>query len=171
MTYMHVLNRGTLTVRSPAAYFKPALYHAPPRDITRAPQRIQPAVASAVPRIFIRPDKRIECVPPDYAEPGKYEFSYLSRAYMKRLRLITFGCLGIAAILLANTIKRAGGVEVGDHSALLLLSVVGGVFCVTVFVDTVWHAIKGQGQACRHCGHLRQMSSFRVYAKCPSCGE
>jgi hypothetical protein len=111
------------------------------------------------------------CKPRCYAEPEKYEFSYLSRGYMKRLRLLTFGCLGIAVILLANMIQREGGVEFANHSALLLLNVLGGVFCVAVFVDTFWHAIKGQGQACRHCGHLRQMSSFRVYSKCPNCGE
>jgi len=90
---------------------------------------------------------------------------------MKRLRLLTFGCLGIAVILLANTMKRAGGVEVANHSALVLLNAVGGIICVAVFVDTFWHAITGQGQACRHCGHLRQLSSFRVYSSCPNCGE
>lgn len=90
---------------------------------------------------------------------------------MKQLRLLAFGCLSIAAFFLASAIRRAGGVEVANHAVLLLLNVVAGFFCVAVLVDTFWHARKGQRQACRHCGHQRQQSSFRVYLSCPNCGE
>ena len=90
---------------------------------------------------------------------------------MKQLRLLTFGCLGIASFFLANTGRQAIGDGGVTDWATLLLNIVAGVFCLAIFVDTLWHAIKGQGQACRHCGHLRQMSSFRVYSQCPQCGQ
>jgi hypothetical protein len=90
---------------------------------------------------------------------------------MKHARLLMLGCLGIAAIFIANAVRRAGGVDRANDSLLLLLNGVAAVFAAAVVLDTLWHAVKGQGQACRHCGHLRQMSSFRVYSKCPDCGR
>ena len=90
---------------------------------------------------------------------------------MKQLRLLAFGCLGIASFFLAKASRQAIGDGVVTDWVTFLLNIVAGVFCVAVFVDTFWHAIKGQGQACRHCGHLRQLSSFRVYLKCPNCGQ
>ena len=90
---------------------------------------------------------------------------------MKQVRLLTCGCLGIAAIFIYNAVTRAGGVDRANDSLFILLGVVGAIFAAVVVLDTLWHAMKGQGQACRHCGHLRQMSSFRVYSKCRNCGE
>jgi len=90
---------------------------------------------------------------------------------MKRFRLLAIGCLGMAAVVLAIQIKRAGGIDGAGFPLLVLLDVVAGIFAAAVVVDTLWHAFKGQGQACRHCGHLRHMSSFRVYGNCPNCGE
>ena len=100
-----------------------------------------------------------------------FTFSCVSRGHMKQLRLLAFGCLGIASFVLATASRQAIGDGVAAGWETLLLNVVAGVFCVAVLVDTFWHAIKGQGQACRHCGHLRQMSLFRVYSKCPNCGQ
>lgn len=90
---------------------------------------------------------------------------------MMRFRLLAFACLGITALVIVNVIKRAGGVDVANRSLVLLLGGVAGVFAAAVVVDTLWHAMKRQGHACRRCGHLRQMSSFRVYGSCPNCGE
>jgi Zn finger protein HypA/HybF involved in hydrogenase expression len=38
-------------------------------------------------------------------------------------------------------------------------------------VDVVVHAWKGEGQACRACGHFRPVKSFRFAGPCPQCGE
>jgi flagellar basal body-associated protein FliL len=61
--------------------------------------------------------------------------------------------------------------DAANNSLIILLNCVAGLFAAAVVVDTFWHAMKGQGQACRRCGHLQQMSSFRVYGSCPNCGE
>ena len=90
---------------------------------------------------------------------------------MKQLRLLAFGCLGIASFFLAKASRQAIGDGVVTDWVTFLLSIVAGVFCVAVFVDTFWHPMKGQGQACRHCGHLRRMSCFRMSGSCPKCGE
>jgi hypothetical protein len=90
---------------------------------------------------------------------------------MEHLRLLAFGCLGIAAIVLTNMTQRAGGADAANHWLVVLLNGVVGLFAAAVIADTVWHAMKGKGQACRRCGHLRPMSSFRLYGSCPNCGK
>ena len=72
---------------------------------------------------------------------------------MKQIRLLTLGCLGIAVIFIYNAVTRAGGVDRANDSLLILLGVVGAICAAVVVLDTLWHAMKGQVQACRHCGH------------------
>ena len=90
---------------------------------------------------------------------------------MNRYRLLLFGVLGVAVVSLAAFVKRGGGVGAADRALLVAFNVIGGLLVAGVVVDTVWHAFQGRGQACRSCGHHRQMSSFRVYGACPNCGQ
>jgi hypothetical protein len=46
-----------------------------------------------------------------------------------------------------------------------------GAFVLVIIIDSSYHSWKGEGQACKYCGHLRKMKPFRVYGKCPECGE
>ena len=90
---------------------------------------------------------------------------------MKRYRLLLFMILGVALAFAAAFVRRAGGIGAADFPFLVALNVIAGLFVAAVVFDTVGHALKGKGQACKRCGHLRQMSSFRVYGVCPNCGE
>ena len=90
---------------------------------------------------------------------------------MKQYRLLAFGILGLVVALVATFSRRGGGIDAAGFPLLLALSVFAGLYGASVVVDTVWHAFQGRGQACRYCGHLRQMSSFRVYGNCPNCGK
>ena len=89
---------------------------------------------------------------------------------MKRYRLLIFGVLGLAVTLVAALLKRGSGVEKADFLLLFVINVVAGLVVSVIVFDTVWHAFKGNGQACRYCGHLRKMSSFGLYGNCENCG-
>jgi hypothetical protein len=97
--------------------------------------------------------------------------SIFSVRTMKRYRVLVFTVLGVALAFAAAFVRRAGGVGAADFALLVALNVLAGLFVAAVVFDTVWHALKGEGQACKRCGHPRQMSSFRVYGVCPNCGE
>ena len=90
---------------------------------------------------------------------------------MKRYRLAIFGVLGLAVTFVAASARRWGGNGAVDVPLLVVLNAIAVLFVAAVVFDTVWHAFKGEGQACRHCGHLRTMSSFRVYGNCRNCGR
>jgi hypothetical protein len=47
----------------------------------------------------------------------------------------------------------------------------GALLVLIVGVDVVYHALRGEGQACRRCGHVQRMRSFQLSGACPNCGE
>lgn len=106
-----------------------------------------------------------------YGETVISAFTVLVEHAMKRYRLLLFTGLGVAFAFSAAFVRRAGGIGAADFPLLVTLNVIAGLFVATIVCDTVWHALKGEGQACKRCGHPRQMSSFRVYGVCPNCGE
>jgi hypothetical protein len=53
---------------------------------------------------------------------------------------------------------------------LIGFSSIAAVTVLFIVFDVAYHAWHGRGQACRKCGHVRQMKSFRVYSDCPNCG-
>jgi len=90
---------------------------------------------------------------------------------VKRDRLLIFGVLGLVFTLVATLLSRWGGIEKAEFPLLFVINVIAGLVVSAIVFDTVWHAFNGKGQACRYCGHLRKMSSFRVYGNCENCGR
>lgn len=107
----------------------------------------------------------------EVASHSALAFSAFKVCTMKRYRLLVFAVLGIAVAFAAALARRAGGIGAADFPLLVALNVIAGLFVVAIVFDTAWPALQGEGQACKRCGHLRQMSSFRVYGACPNCGE
>ena len=90
---------------------------------------------------------------------------------MKHHRVLAFGLLFFVLAALGAVVKRGGGVDAAGLPLLVALDVAAGLAVAAIVVDTVWHASQGRGQACRHCGHVRRMSSFRMVGPCPHCGH
>lgn len=87
-----------------------------------------------------------------------------------RWRQLVFRVLGSAMLLVGGwvrylTIERAGRPLLATL-ALLTLALVA----VIVF-DVVFHAVRGRGQACRRCGLVRPLRTFRPAGACPNCGD
>jgi len=83
-------------------------------------------------------------------------------------RRSAFALLGCITGAVYVALRRRGG----DKDALLIaMGVLGSMWCVAVIADTVYHAWKGIGHACMHCGHRRPMASFRIHPPCPQCGK
>jgi hypothetical protein len=83
----------------------------------------------------------------------------------RRYAFALMGCI-TGAVYVA--LRRRGG----DEEALLVpMGVLGSMWCAAVIADTVYHAWKGRGHACMHCGHRRPMASFRIHPPCPQCGK
>ena len=91
------------------------------------------------------------------------------RVPWKRLRLIAYSVVGaaLAVVVLVQslTVQRAG------IPLLVALASLGALMALIVILDVTVHAWRGEGQACRHCGHIRRMKPFLVYVACPNCGE
>ena len=64
-----------------------------------------------------------------------------------------------------------GGIDRAGFPSLVAFGVLSGVWVIAIIVDTVYHAWKGKGQACIHCGHVRKLASFRIYSQCPKCSK
>jgi hypothetical protein len=90
---------------------------------------------------------------------------------MKQYRPLIFGTLGLAVAFIAAFLRGGRGNGAAGFPLLVAFDVTAGLLVAAIIFDTVWHAFKGQGQACRNCGHLRKMSSFRVCGPCPNCGH
>ena len=88
----------------------------------------------------------------------------------KQLRLGAFSLLGSAFLLVANYFQQAAGGPV-EMALLIALAVVGGALVLVVVGDVAYHTWRGEGQACRSCGHVWRMKPFRVYVGCPKCGK
>lgn len=75
-----------------------------------------------------------------------------------------------------TVVRRGGGVAAADNRQLAVFNLAAGLFVVanildTVILDTVWHAVKGEGRACRRCGGLRHMGSrFVSLGRAPTGG-
>lgn len=90
---------------------------------------------------------------------------------MKSIRPLLFGLMMVAMVVAAALVRRQGGPNGGGEAWLVPVGVLGGLYAIFVVVDVVVHAWKGEGQACRACGHLRPVKSFRFAGPCPQCGE
>jgi hypothetical protein len=90
---------------------------------------------------------------------------------MKHHRTLAFGILFLLVASITAFIKRGGGVDAAGLPLLVALDVAAVLCVAAIVVDTVWHAYRGRGQACRHCGHVRPMPSFRMVGPCPHCGH
>lgn len=89
---------------------------------------------------------------------------------MRQTRLPFFMALFAATIALAAIVRRRGGPG-GADGMLEALGVVGAAWAAAVVGDVAWHAWKGEGQACRRCGHVRPMKSFLPVGPCPKFGR
>ena len=89
---------------------------------------------------------------------------------MRRPRILLFAILFAATCAVGAVVRRRGGPGAAADGWLVPLGVCGAVWAAAVVVDVVWHAWKGDGQACRSCGHVRPMKSFRSAGPCPRCG-
>ena len=90
---------------------------------------------------------------------------------MKAIRPLFFGLLLVALVASVLWMRGQGGPGAGDGAWLVPVGVLGAVYAAAVVIDVVVHAWKGQGQACRVCGHVRPVLSFRLEGPCPQCGE
>ncbi|GAC1451769.1 MAG: hypothetical protein NVSMB9_36750 [Isosphaeraceae bacterium] len=85
---------------------------------------------------------------------------------MVRLRLIAYSVVGSALVLVEWTTVELAGIPL--VTALVALGI---LLALLIAIDVTIHAWRGEGQACRNCGHIRRMKPFRVYGSCPQCGE
>ena len=88
----------------------------------------------------------------------------------RQLRLIAFS-VGGTAFLLVGLLVQWASVEGAGTPLLAALTSLGALMVVIVVFDVAYYSWRGEGQACRHCGHLRPMKPFRVYGACPNCGK
>ena len=90
---------------------------------------------------------------------------------MKSIRPLFFGLMTVAMLACTLWMKRQGGPDGGGEAWLIPVAMVGALYAVAVVADVIVHALRGKGQACRVCGHLRHVKSFRFAGPCPQCGE
>lgn len=90
---------------------------------------------------------------------------------MRSARLVFFGLLSAAVVIGAAVMRRQGGLQGDGEAWLVPIGVLGAVYAVAFVADVLFHAWKGEGQACRTCGHVRPVKSFRFAGRCPQCGE
>ncbi len=88
----------------------------------------------------------------------------------KQLRLGAFSVVGSAFLLVGFIVRRVGVDRAGTPLMTTFISL-GILMALTIAFDVVYHTWRGQGQACRSCGHLRRMKPFRISGPCPNCGE
>ncbi len=88
----------------------------------------------------------------------------------REIRLVVFSVVGAIFLLVAPLVGGKGIDRVGIP-LLLVFASLGALMVAIVAFDVAYHAWRGEGQACRRCGHLRQMTPFRLYGACPKCGE
>lgn len=92
-------------------------------------------------------------------------------ATVKAMRPLFFALLLVAIAACVFWMRWQGGPNGGGEAWLVPVGVLGAVYAAAVVIDVVVHAWKGQGQACRVCGHVRPVRSFRLEGPCPQCGE
>ena len=90
---------------------------------------------------------------------------------MKAARTLCFGLMMVAMLACVAVMRRQGGPNGGGEAWLVAMGVLGAVYAAAVVADVAFHAWKGKGQACRACGHVRPVQSFRFAGPCPKCGE
>ena len=90
---------------------------------------------------------------------------------MPAARPLVFGLMMVAMLVAAALVRRQGGFNGGGEAWLIPVGMVGALYAVAVVADVIFHAWRGKGQACRVCGHLRPVKSFRLAGPCPQCGE
>lgn len=90
---------------------------------------------------------------------------------MTSIRPLVFGLLLLAMVFIVATMRRQGWPNGGGEAWLVPVGVLGAVYATAFVADVVFHAWKGNGHACRVCGHLRPMRSFRPAGPCPKCGD
>ncbi len=90
---------------------------------------------------------------------------------MKSIRPLFFGVMMVAMVAGAVWMKLQGGPNGGGEAWLIPVGILGALYAVAVVADVIFHAWKGAGQACRACGRLRPVKSFRFAGPCPQCGE
>lgn len=93
----------------------------------------------------------------------------MRRLPWKRLRLIAYSVVG-SALALVGVLVEWTTVELAGIPLLTAFGALGTLLAL-VALDVTIHAWRGEGQACRNCGHIRRMKPFRVYGSCPECGE
>lgn len=87
-----------------------------------------------------------------------------------RIRLLVFGVLSAALLAAVGMTRREGGAAGDGEAWLVPLGVLSVAYAIVFVGDVVYHAWKGEGQACRVCGHVRPVRSFRIAGPCPKCG-
>lgn len=90
---------------------------------------------------------------------------------MRSFRLLFFGLLFLAMVASVIVMWWRGGPNGGGEAWLVPIGILGGVYAAAVVIDVLVHAWRGRGQACRVCGHVRPLRSFRFEGPCPQCGE
>lgn len=88
----------------------------------------------------------------------------------KDARIRIFALVG-AVLLAIGGVLRWLGMGNAPGTLVEVFGIVGLGMGLLVVGDVVYHAWLGQGQACRTCGHLRRMKSFRFSGPCPKCGQ
>lgn len=98
----------------------------------------------------------------------------MSDSSWSRIRLRLFAYVA-SAVTTAGSISYAIKEDEDRQRTVPDVILFGGIVAAALIVlliifDVVYHAAMGKGQACRTCGHIRQMKPFRVYGSCPKCG-
>jgi hypothetical protein len=86
----------------------------------------------------------------------------------KRLRLILIPSI-FGAMAAVVGLHNSGILESPGEMVQVFVYIATGLFVIILLFDVAYHSIKGEGQACPYCGHLRQMKPFRIYGECPNC--
>ena len=86
----------------------------------------------------------------------------------KTMRTRTFWVVGTALLVIVPFVQDVG--RAGTPLLMLFGSLAALMIALVVF-DVAYHAWRAEGQACRTCGQIRRMKSFRFASVCPNCGE
>ena len=85
-------------------------------------------------------------------------------------RLIAYRSLGIALLAVGGYVQGVT-LDNAGYPWLVAFGVLAFLMAGLIVVDVVYAAWRGDGQACRHCGHVRKLKSFRFSSPCPQCGQ
>lgn len=90
---------------------------------------------------------------------------------MTSIRPLIFALLMLGMTVIVALTRREGGPNGGGEGWLVPIGMLAAAYAVAVVSDVLVHAWKGEGQACRVCGHVRPLKSFHPAGPCPRCGD